>query len=281
MLPYLAAAILLICLACSSMGLAAPSVRPPLMLSQIYHASLPVSEYWVSEKLDGVRAYWNGHSLVSRSGRKINAPDWFVRDFPDTPLDGELWIGRGQFALVSGISRKRVPVDSEWQKVKYMVFDLPENPFTFTRRLQILSDLIEQTNIPWLNEVAQYRVTDQSRLYSRLSDIVRSGGEGLMLQHQDAYYQSGRTDRLLKLKVRLDAEARVIDHIGGKGKYKNQLGALVVRTKEGREFKIGTGLSDADRQNPPPIGSWITYEYSGLTAHGLPRFASFKRIRAY
>jgi DNA ligase-1 len=88
-----------------------------------------------------------------------------------------------------------------------------------------------------------------------------------------------RSDDLLKLKRFDDAEAIVIAHIEGKGKFSNMLGALVVTTPEAREFKIGSGFSDLQRRDSPAIGSTITYKYQGFTASGLPRFASFRRER--
>jgi DNA ligase-1 len=76
-----------------------------------------------------------------------------------------------------------------------------------------------------------------------------------------------------------DAEAIVIAHQPGKGKYSGMLGALRVRTSAGVEFMLGTGLSDSDRRNPPPIGSVVTFRYRELTNRGQPRFASFLRVR--
>src|SRR5690606_1286923 len=70
---------------------------PALLLANVYQNSADVADYWVSEKLDGVRAYWDGQQLISRQGNRFNAPPWFTANFPDTPLDGELWGGRGTF----------------------------------------------------------------------------------------------------------------------------------------------------------------------------------------
>jgi len=70
---------------------------PAILLAQIYHDDIQVQEYLVSEKLDGIRAIWDGYQFSSRQGHPIYAPAWFTQHFPTRPLDGELWIGRGQF----------------------------------------------------------------------------------------------------------------------------------------------------------------------------------------
>src|SRR5690606_20770838 len=123
------------------------------------------------------------------------------------------------------------------------------------------------------------RLDNQQQLTDRLDKLVAEGSEGLMLHHQNAIYQNGRSNNLLKLKKYQDAEAMVIDQLPGKGKYSHMLGALLVELEDGTQFKIGTGFSVLQRQNPPPIGSVITFKYYGKTAKGLPRFASFRRVR--
>jgi DNA ligase-1 len=42
---------------------------------------------------------------------------------------------------------------------------------------------------------------------------------------------------------------------------------------------LGTGFTDAQRAAPPAIGTWVTYRYRGTTDKGVPRFASFLRVR--
>jgi DNA ligase 1 len=109
---------------------------------------------------------------------------------------------------------------------------------------------------------------------------MKAGGEGLMLHRAEARYETGRSRALLKLKPLHDAEATVTGHIAGKGRHEGRMGALRMRTPEGREFLLGTGFSDAQRDDPPPVGSMLTYSYRGRTDAGLPRFASFVRLRA-
>ncbi len=252
---------------------------PDILLANVYRDDIDVAQYLVSEKLDGVRAAWDGRQLLFRSGRPINAPRWFVDALPATPLDGELWLGRGGFERLSGIVRREAPVDAEWRQVRYMLFELPGGEGGFRERAERLRRIAEQAGVPWLQAVAQEALADRRALQARLAAVLRAGGEGLMLHRAEAPYETGRSDALLKLKPWLDAEAVVVGHLPGKGKYAGQLGALRVRRPDGREFRLGTGFTDAQRRDPPPVGSTVTYRYRELTAGGLPRFASFLRIR--
>ena len=255
------------------------SAPPNLMLANSYHDDIDLSQYWVSEKLDGVRAYWNGSQLISRQGNAFTAPEWFIADFPKTPLDGELWLGRGDFEALSGAVRKTSPVDSEWRKIRFMVFDMPTQEGDFNQRLEKLRNLFAAKHSPYIELVAQEKLPNPNALMHRLEEIVNAGGEGLMLHLGSAPYRAMRSDDLLKLKRYDDAEATVLAHIAGAGKYQGMMGALLVKTSAGTEFKIGTGFNDAQRRNPPPVGSEITYRYRGVTKNGTPRFASFLRIR--
>lgn len=257
----------------------ATGVAPDILLANVYRAQIDVTRYLVSEKLDGVRAVWDGKALRFRSGKPIHAPAWFIAGLPLQALDGELWMGRGRFAQLSGAVRKEVPVDDEWRQVRYMIFELPGASGSFRERADQISQLVRQANVAWLQPVEQFSVADDTSLRRRLAAVVAAGGEGLMLHRADAVYETGRSDTLLKLKPWLDADAEVIGHRPGKGRHKGSLGALLVRTSEGKTFLLGTGFTDEMRRNPPPIGTWVTYRYRELTNTGLPRFASFLRIR--
>ncbi len=252
---------------------------PPLLLAVSEQGQADVSHYLVSEKLDGVRAFWDGDVLCTRNGNVINAPAWFVAGFPRRPLDGELWIGRGQFERLSATVRRQVPDDAEWRNVRYMIFELPQDPGTFRERVDTMRHVVNEANVSWLQLVEQNEVRDRRALEQRLSAVVKAGGEGLVLHRADAGYVTGRSDVLLKMKPWHDAEATVVGHLEGKGKFRGMLGALRVRTPEGIEFSLGTGLSEALRKNPPPIGTLVTYRYRDLGSNGRPRFASFYRIR--
>ena len=235
------------------------SEAPDILLANVYRPQNDVARYLVSEKLDGVRAIWDGQTLRFRSGRAIHAPAWFIAGLPKQALDGELWAGRGSFERLSGIVRKEVPDDAEWREVRYMIFELPGAAGTFAERAAQIEAVVRSANVPWLREISQFRVVHRSSLQKQLDEIVRGGGEGLMLHLADAPYQTGRSDVLLKLKLLLDAEAEVIAYQPGKGKYAGQLGALRVRTPEGKEFLLGSGFTDRQRREPPALGSIVTY----------------------
>lgn len=275
------AAMLLLLLSAVSTTLQAGVPRPPaLMLARdLGTTPIDVPAYFISEKLDGVRARWDGRALRTRGGHRIATPPAFVVGWPDTPMDGELWIARGRFDVVSGIARSARADPAAWAPVRFMMFDLPAHSGPFSERVAAMRTLVERAARPQLQMVEQRRVTSRALLDARLAQVVAAGGEGLMLHHADARYGVGRTHALLKLKPHDDAEARVIAHAPGKGKYTGMLGALVVEHHDGRQFRIGTGFTDAQRADPPPPGSWVTYRYNGLTSTGLPRFARFMRVR--
>ena len=238
-----------------------------------------VAAYWVSEKLDGVRAWWDGESLYSRQGNRFDAPATFVQGFPEVLLDGELWIERGTFERLSGIVRRTAGPENAWRGVRFMVFDLPGHPGTFDQRLARLKELLGTAATSRIGLVEQFRIDDEAELMATLNRVVASGGEGLMLRRSDSYYRSGRSDDLLKLKVYQDAEAVVVGHLPGKGRLAGMLGSLLVEMPDGRRFRLGTGFSDEMRRQPPPVGATVTYKHYGKTGNGIPRFASFLRVR--
>ena len=252
---------------------------PPLLLANVYRDDVDLGQYWVSEKLDGVRAYWDGERLVSRSGNRFNTPPWFIEGFPRMPLDGELWMGRGTFERLSGAVRRRIPDEAEWRRIRFMVFDLPASPATFDRRLQRLRETFETIESPHIAPVEQFRVADRGELMAVLNRVVEGGGEGLMLHRDSSLYAAGRTGDLLKLKVHEDAEAVVVGHLPGKGRLAGMLGALLVEMPDGRRFRLGTGFTDEERRAPPSLGATVTYKFHGKTRNGVPRFASFLRVR--
>ena len=253
--------------------------KPELMLANIYHKGIDLSEYWISEKYDGVRVIWNGTQLISRGGNIYHAPEWFIKDFPKQKLDGELWIKRQSFELLVSTVRDKTPDDKAWRKVKFMVFDMPESPLMFNDRINCIKRVVEDRKIPWLQLVKQWKVTTHAELMKQLQSFTKAGAEGLMLHRGTSFYKGKRNNDLLKLKLYEDAEAVVIKHVSGKGKYQNMLGALLVEIPSGKTFKIGTGFSDNDRENPPEIGAMVTYQFHGFTKNGIPRFASFLRVR--
>jgi len=272
----------LVCLAFALLAGGAWAKEPALLLANVLGPQVDVTKYLVSEKFDGVRAVWDSRTLRFRSGREVPAPAWWLAKLPATPLDGELWLARGRFDELSGIVRTVPAVDADWQRVNYLIFELPDEAGvlgTFEQRYLRIREVVNAAAWPQLQSVEQTRISDRAELKRRLDRVVKAGGEGLMLHLADALYVTGRSDVLLKLKPLLDTEATVVRHIAGKGRNTGRLGALEVRTRDGIVFRLGTGFSDAQRANPPPVGSLVTYTYRDVTPAGKPRFASFLRVR--
>lgn len=252
---------------------------PPLELARQAPDGIDPAGYLVSEKLDGVRALWDGRRLVFRSGLPIVAPQWFVSRLPAQPLDGELWLGRGRFEEGAGTVRHAVALDAPWRALRYMVFDLPGAEGAFAQRAARLAELCRAQRFDALQAVAQRTLADRAALARWFDEVVRGGGEGLVLHRADALWRPGRSEAVLKLKPVADAEALVVAHVAGRGRLEGRLGALQVRTPEGVEFLLGSGLTDTQRADPPAVGSVVTYRYRSVTASGVPRFASFVRVR--
>ncbi|OLQ88354.1 DNA ligase [Vibrio panuliri] len=252
---------------------------PQVVLADIYQQGVDITDYWQSEKLDGIRAIWDGRQLLTRKGRTIYAPDWFVAALPTFPVEGELWAGRGNFSLVQQTVLDHQPTDSAWRSIDFMLFDLPHSAGDYVKRYANLVYLVEQLKQPHIKYVEHQPIPSEHDLIDYLDHVDEKRGEGIMLRKTSSRYQAGRSSDLLKLKRYLDDEATVIGYKVGGGKYKGMLGSLLVRWKDGKEFYIGTGFTDQQRMQPPPIGSLITFRYNGLTSGDLPRFARFVRLK--
>ena len=233
------------------------------MLAHEYKKTENIIDWYASEKLDGVRAIWDykNKQLLFRSNKKINAPKWFIENLPDMKLDGELWIDRGKFNLVSGMTRKKVPIDSEWKQIKYCVFDLIVPDKTYTERKEMYEPVLRELNIPHVVLVECITINNLEKLQNFKLNILSHKGEGVMLRNPKSFYEFKRSKNLLKYKEFTDGEVTLIGYENGSGKYDGLVGSLTVRNENGIVFNIGTGLDDNDRKNPPPIGSIIKYKY--------------------
>jgi len=252
---------------------------PGLMRASPHHPGIDVAAHWVSEKLDGVRARWRDGQLFTRGGWAMNAPAAFTQGWPGVELDGELWAGRGRFEQASATVRRHNSQDDDWQTLRFMVFDMPGHPGSFSDRWQALQGLAQAFARPTWGLVVQTRLAHNDALQAQLARVVAEGGEGLMLHHGAGHYRSGRSPHLLKLTLQDDAEAQILGYEPGQGALSGMVGALRVQTPEGLVFRLGSGLSLAERQAPPPVGAWVTYRYRGHHASGVPRFATFWRVR--
>lgn len=258
---------------------AAKAGAPKVLLAETFDPDVhDPSGWWMSEKLDGVRAWWDGRRFVSRQGNEFFAPEWFTEGLPDHPLDGELFGGRGEFQRTVSIAR-RADRSKHWEELSYVIFDGPELGGTFENRLERLTELVEAHGWRHASVLEHHVCEGLDALQKELARVEALGGEGLMLRKPQSRYVHGRSESLLKVKSFFDAEARVIGHEAGKGRHAGRLGALRVVLKDGTEFKVGTGFSDAERADPPPIDAIVTFRYQELTKGGVPRFPSYVGVR--
>ncbi len=250
----------------------------PVLLAESWDGIVDVTDWWISEKLDGVRAYWDGTQFLSRLGNLYVAPDWFTAGLPNVPLDGELWLERKQFQKTVSIVRRK-DQSEHWRQIRFVVFDAPGLKEPFEARIQYLNDLVQENGPEFAVAHEQQRCQGIAHLKEELQRVESLGGEGLMLRQPASLYVAGRSSSLLKVKTFHDAEARVVGHQPGAGRHKGRLGALQVVLPDGTEFSVGTGFSDAEREAPPAIGSTITFRYQELSDGGVPRFPSYVGLR--
>jgi DNA ligase-1 len=251
---------------------------PPLLLAESWDNAADLSGWWMSEKLDGVRAYWDGKQFLSRQGNIYYAPDWFIEGLPATPLDGELWIDRKKFQRTVSIVRRQDKNDL-WKEVRFLIFDAPSANGGFEDRLAFLKDALAKSASKFALQHAHEQCRNLDALRAELKRIEALGGEGLMLRQPGSKYVAGRSTTLLKVKTFHDAEAIVVGHQAGAGRHKGRMGALLVRLPDGADFAIGTGFSDRERENPPAIGATVTFRYQELSDAGVPRFPSWVGVR--
>ena len=228
----------------------------------------------MSEKLDGIRAYWDGKHLISRGGKVINAPKYFLKDYPPFPIDGELWSKRGDFDNISSIVRDKIP-STEWKKIKHYIFEVPNAKGNLYDRLE----KVKSYEGKYIKIIKQIPIKSKKELNIFLKEIEQKGGEGVVVRDPNAPYISKRTNKALKVKTFFDDECEVVGYTKGKGKIKGLVGAIKCKLKNGKIVKIGSGLNQKQRKTPPVIGSVITYKYKEITKKGFPRFPVFMRIR--
>ena len=253
---------------------------PSLILLKSYQkqTNVDVKNWFMSEKLDGVRAYWDGHALYSRSGRRFAVPDWFIEDFPDFELDGELWTKRSDFEHIVSIVNQQ-NVHEGWKEIRYQIFEVPNAQGNFPQRLDKIKQFLKKYPILFIKVIPQQICKGKTHLQSFLQEIDQLGGEGVVVRNPEVHYHTGRSATALKVKRFQDAECKVTGYKAGKGKYSGLTGALYCQMDNNRIIRIGSGLSNKERENPPAIGSIITYQYNGFTSKGNPRFPVYLRIR--
>ncbi|MEA1955436.1 MAG: DNA ligase [Campylobacterota bacterium] len=246
--------------------------KPNLFLLNKYSDDINVTGWYMSEKLDGIRAYWDGKQLISRNGKKFQVPNFFIKDFPKHKLDGELWTTRGDFSNIVSIVNKKKPHNG-WNNITYNIFEVPDANGTLPQRLS----LVNKTK--YIKIVKQIEIKDKNHLDIFLKEIEKKGGEGVVVRDSNLSYYSGRNNNSLKLKSYIDAECEIVGYNKGHGKYDGLVGSLSCRMQNMQIIKIGSGLNNNQRNIPPKIGAIITFKYYGLTSKGNPRFPVFLRLK--
>lgn len=254
-----------------------------VMLAKKWEESQDPTEWWMSEKLDGVRAYWSGSAFYSRNGIKFEAPKFFFADLPKEPLDGELWCGRGLFSKTMSIIKKKTPnkeQQKEWEYITYLVFDAPKQPGGYEKRVKYIQKTIDESkSTTYAAPVGIQKCEGVAHLKKVLKAILIKGGEGIMLRKPGSAYEHKRSGVLLKCKFFHDEEAKVTGSSPGTGRCASMMGKLFCVLPNGVTFKVGTGFSDAQRKKPPKKDAVITFKYQELSSHGNPRFPVFLRER--
>lgn len=209
----------------------------------------------MSEKYDGVQGNWDGEIMRTRTGNIIHAPRWWLQGLPQKHLVGELWVGRGCFDEARAIVCSAAAGD-RWRKIHYMVF----------KGATQVEDLGFNAKV-----IIQELISTQFQLNAFYKKIVGSGGEGVVI--------TTPSGRQLKRKPIKEDEGQLVGYKEGTGRNAGRIGSLILRLRNGRDFRLG-GFDDDLREMPPKIGAIIQFSYQGLTSKGLPRFAAFEGIRA-
>jgi DNA ligase-1 len=251
--------------------------KPDLFLLKTYDKNIDVINWVMSEKLDGVRGFWNSQKLISRGGKVFNPPKWFVKNFPPFAIDGELWTKQNDFENIVSIVRSKK--DKGWNTIKLMVFEVPNQDGGLLDRLNILEKYLAKTPNQYIEIIKQTPIKTKSQMNDFLEAVINKKGEGVVVRNPNTAYKTGRLSSALKVKKHFDDECVVSQIITGKQKYQNKMGAIKCKMNNGKIFKIGSGFKDSERENPPKIGTTITFKYYGLTKKGNFKYPVFLRVR--
>jgi DNA ligase-1 len=247
--------------------------KPKLILLKKYK-NQNISGWLVSEKLDGVRAYWDGKKLISRSGKIFYPPKFFLQGFPNFPIDGELWSKRDDFYNIVSIVRSSKN-KQRWKELKFNIFEVPNQKGGLLQRLSVLEQYLKIYNPPYIKIIGQKKLHSKKELKDILDNISSKKGEGLVVRKADELYKTGRLKTSLKVKKQFDMDCMVVK-IDFYEKI-NKVKRIGCRLKNNQIIKIGTGFSKDMLQ--PKIGDKITFKYYGFTKNHIPKFASYLRIK--
>ena len=250
-----------------------------LQKARSYTGKEDIKGWVMSEKLDGIRGYWDGRCLLTRKGLPLHPPSWFIKDFPAFELDGELWSKQGDFEFIQSVVLDAEPSPG-WEKINYHIFEVPNQKGAFFHRLARAKEWFKFHSTSHVRVIRQTLIQDRSDLDRFFLEVTSRGGEGVIVKNPDMPYHTGRSAHVLKVKEARDMEGLVIGINKGKGKYENAMGSLTLKLENGVILKLGTGFTDLVRNNPPAVGTTVAFKYHGFSKNGVPKFASFLRVRA-
>jgi len=253
--------------------------KKPVKLLLAYnwdHTKHDPTHWWMSEKLDGLRAYWDGQHFYSRLGHRFPAPEFVLKQMPPhVCLDGELFSSRGQFQTITSIVRSSSS-NEKWNTLKFHCFDVPSSPLPFEDRLKIIQTF-DTAKYPFLIVHPHSVCEGKTHVLDHLKRLENEGAEGLMLRAPKSLYEPKRSKTLLKVKSFARDEFKIVGYVDGKGKFKGKLGGYLCRTKDGKQFGVGSGLTDVQRElnERLPLGTLITVQFQELSEDKIPRFPTF------
>lgn len=153
-----------------------------------------IKNWYMSEKLDGIRAYWNGKELISKNGNKIHAPDWFIKSFPKFKLDGELWTKRDDFENIQSIVLDKKPSE-DWNKITYNIFEVPNQEGDFLKRLEKLKVWLSFNSNKYIKIIPQYKCKNKNHLDLYLEELLNKKAEGIIIKNPNLDYFTGRSSQ--------------------------------------------------------------------------------------
>ena len=292
-----------------------PGLIPEFKVMLARDVEVPTYPVLASTKFDGVRVIaivrdaadtkdFTAVQLFTRAGKSLYIES-LVNSMADLPVgvyDGELVHGNGlvegRTKITGDVNRCLKGTAVDIKNYTYCVFDYlgiaewyaQKSLTTYSDRyLELMEALV---NVKYVTLVDQKLIHNLDAVNSMFEDKVNKGYEGLILRYPDSAYEWKRTNNLIKKKSLRDIILECVDVTEGTGKYEGMIGALVCEgiTKDSTglihiKVKVGTGLSDFDRERDPSdyIGSRIEVFYNEIVIaesaddHSLflPRF---KRI---
>jgi DNA ligase-1 len=299
---------------------AAPAVQESgepfqVQLAGTWDRKTDLTGWWISEKFDGARAYWDGKNFVSRQGNVFEAPEWFKEGLPSYPLDGELWLGFGRVAEGNGILNSKDPRKADrWKEMRFLVFDAPSLDKPFEERVAFIEKHHAEGRHPYTRPVQHVKAESNAQVMELLARVKAHEGEGLVARAPGSHYENRRSAQMLKIKTFFDAEAVVVgykmpdkkNYYGPAAVRAVELGASGIRSlrarilvgtlpgddqekalesaisvgavKLGAEF--GITMQGKLRKKPPKPGTIVTFKYMELTPENkAPRHPTWIGVR--